>query len=101
MRGRLPKVKSYTGDGSNEVALDFGFKPKLVEIYNETDGTVFAKSILKDDGTTVTMLLADGGAATDVSKISSNAPAITSRGFRTGTNASLITNAKDYLVIAY
>lgn len=103
MRGRLPRVGKYTGDGSTEQTIDLGWQPQYVKIVNITDGDVTHELLLDAaDGTTKHLETKDSGAAsTDLSIVSSNAAAITSRGFRTGTDADIIESAKVYYWVAF
>lgn len=99
MRGRLPVTGSYTGDGSNAVAIDLGFRPAKVEIYNVTDGDTY--SILLDDGSAGVHLKFVNHDTAQLAVVSSNEGSISPRGFNTGTDASIIESAKVYQWIAF
>ena len=102
MRGRLPRVGTYTGDGSSDNRIDLGFQPAHVRIVNITDGDKLCEIFRLEDGTTKALLINDSGSGTtDLSIISSNAPTISSRGFTSGTDASLIESAKVFYWVAF
>lgn len=91
-------IGSYTGDGSNAVVVDLGFRPKRVELINVTDGDKLC--IIVDDGADGKALLVNdsGSGTSDLSIISE--PLITARGFTTGTAATLIESAKVFRWVA-
>lgn len=101
MEGHRRASGSYTGDGTNAVTVDIGFRPTQIVIWNKTDGTMRAEII--DDGADgqAFKILDSGSGTTDLSRISSNAPVLNNRGFSTGTDASLIVSAKVFNWIAF
>ena len=92
-------VGKYTGDGSNAVGVDLGFRPSKVEIVNVTDGD--KKFEILDDGADGKCLLTNdsGSNTTDLSIVTE--PTLNNRGFNTGTHASIIESAKVFVWVAY
>lgn len=86
---------TYTGDGSNAITFDLGFRPSKVEIFNVTDGDTLIGGI--DDGSSGKWY----SSAAAVAALTSNAPSINNRGFATGTNALVIESGKVYLFVAH
>jgi hypothetical protein len=101
MRGRLPKTGSYTGDGSNGVSVNLGFKPKYVKIINYTDADVVAEWIDGMPDASALLTIDSGAGTSDLSKITTAGITPTSLGFEIGTNASLIETNKVYYYIAH
>jgi hypothetical protein len=86
---------TYTGDGTNAVVFDIGFRPSKVEIFNVTDGDVYIHGL--DDGSAGKWCNIGAAAAA----LTSNPPLLNNRGFSTGTNAAVIESAKVYLWVAH
>ena len=101
MRGRLPKTGQYTGDGSNAVSVDLGFEAMMVLVYNETDGDVLALGVNGIADGKGLKIVDSGSGTTDLSFMSSNGITIGKQGFKIGTDANLIENAKVFRWIAF
>jgi hypothetical protein len=101
MRGRLPVTGTYTGDGSNGVSVNVGFRPRYVRIVNYTDADVHAEHIDGMPDASAMLVIDSGSGTTDLSKITSAGITLTSLGFEVGTNANLIENGKVYRWVAF
>ena len=96
-RGRLPRYGQYTGDGSNAATVDLGFSPVFVRVANQDDADDFYE-IYKTGETTSVAYKSIAGTRT---KVTTNPPEITSRGFHSGTDADLIVNTEKYDWVAF
>lgn len=87
-------IGTYTGSGAAQ-SVTTGFKPKVVMIFNETDGDVFNIHIA---GMTAATHYSSAAA---VSLVSSNGITLSDRGFTAGSDTTIAESAKTFRVLAF